>query len=76
MLKYVLQGLKYRAGTEGERVCLVSEKKKKDHMLEVEDTDYCVQDQTSDLQLPVKHVGWTKVRNYNPESWPLKKHAL
>lgn len=39
MLKYILQGLKYRAGTEGERVCLVSEKKKKDHMLEVEDTD-------------------------------------
>lgn len=39
MLKYVLQGLKYRAGTEGERVCLVSEKKTKDHMLEVEDTD-------------------------------------
>lgn len=40
MLEYVLQGLKYRAGTEGERLCLVSEKKKKNHMLEeVEDTD-------------------------------------
>lgn len=29
MLEYVLQGLKYRAGTEGGRVYLVSEKREK-----------------------------------------------
>lgn len=31
MLEYVLQGLKYRAGTEGERLYLVSEKKEKSY---------------------------------------------